>query len=159
MGKKLAVAWVTFACCEDSSILFLELMNEHFFEWKEKMDFRVCRMLKKGGSLEGIDVAFVEGAIATKEDEEKVKEIRGKSKRVVAIGSCACTGMPSAQRNYFDPKTKKEIELVVDRFGHLERVRPLKEVVKVDYEVGGCPMDEKVFLGVLQKCLAEFGVG
>jgi sulfhydrogenase subunit delta len=158
MGKKLKVAWVTFACCEDSSIMFVELLNDHFFEWKDKLDFRVCRILQKAHDLKDIDVAFIEGAIATKGDLHHVKEIRAASKKVVAIGSCACTGMPSAQRNVFDDATKQEIEIVINRFGHLDKVQPLKEVIKVDYEVPGCPMDEKIFLSVLETCLKEFGI-
>ncbi len=159
MGKKLAVSWVTFACCEDSSILFVELLNDHFFEWKEKIDFRYCRMLKnKDNTFDGSDVTFVEGAIATKEDEEELKAIREKTKKLVAVGSCACTGLPSAQRNAFDESTKREIMLIVERFGHLEKVHPVKDIVKVDYAVPGCPMDEKIFLDVLGKCFAEFGI-
>ena len=159
MGKKLAVSWITFACCEDSSIIFVEMLNQHFFEWKEKLDFRYCKMLKsKNNDFEGSDVTFVEGAIATVQDEEKLKEVRAKSKRIVAIGSCACTGLPSAQRNSFDESTKREIMMIVERFGHLEKVHPVKDIVKVDYIVPGCPMDEKIFLDVLGKCLAEFGV-
>lgn len=158
-SKKLAVSWVTFACCEDSSILFVELLNDHFFEWKEKIDFRYCRMLKnKDNSFDGSDVTFVEGAIATKEDEEELKAIRGKSKKLVAVGSCACTGLPSAQRNTFDESTKREIMLIVERFGHLEKVHPVKDIVKVDAVVPGCPMDERIFLDVMGKCLAEFGI-
>ncbi len=159
MGKKLAVSWVTFACCEDSSILFVELLNDHFFEWKEKIDFRYCRMLKnKDNTFDGSDVTFVEGAIATKEDEEELRAIRSKTKKLVAVGSCACTGLPSAQRNAFDESTKREIMLIVERFGHLEKVHPVKDIVKVDAVVPGCPMDEKIFLDVLGKCFAEFGI-
>lgn len=159
MARKLAVSWVTFACCEDSSILFLELLNEHFFEWKEKIEFKYCRMLKNAGNtFDGSDVTFVEGAIATREEEEELKTIREKSKKIVTIGACACTGMPSAQRNAFDESTKEEINLIVERFGHLEKVHPVKDVVKVDYEVPGCPMDELIFLEVLNKCFKEFGV-
>jgi len=159
MGNKLAVSWITFACCEDSSIIFVEMLNQHFFEWKDKLEFRYCRLLKgKGNDFEGTDVAFVEGAIATAADEAKLKEIRAKSKRLVAIGSCACIGMPSAQRNNFDEATRREIMLVAERFGHLEKVHPVKDIVKVDYTVPGCPMDERLFLDVLGKCLAEFGV-
>ncbi len=158
-GKKLAVSWVTFACCEDSSIIFVELLNQHFFEWKEKIEFHYCRMLKnKNSSFDGSDVTFVEGAIATKEDEDELRMIREKSKKIVAIGSCACTGLPSAQRNQFDESTKREIMLIVERFGHLEKVHPVKDIVKVDYQVPGCPMDEKIFLDTLNKCFAEFGI-
>ncbi|VVC00979.1 Sulfhydrogenase 1 subunit delta [uncultured archaeon] len=159
MPKKLAVSWVTFACCEDSSIMFVELLNQHFFEWKEKIDFRYCRMLKaKNSSFEGSDVTFVEGAIATKEDEEQLKMIREKSKRLVAIGSCACTGLPSAQRNTFDESTRREIMLIVERFGHLEKVHPVKDIVKVDAQVPGCPMDERIFMETLNRMFVEFGI-
>jgi len=34
----------------------------------------------------------------------------------------------------------------------------LKELVKVDYEVPGCPMEEDKFLEVLNKCLKEFKI-
>ena len=159
MGKKLAVSWITFACCEDSTILFVELLNDHFFEWKEKLDFKYFPVLKsKNNDFTGSDVTFIEGAIATKKDEERLKDIREKSKRIVTIGACACMGMPSAQRNVFDETTKHEIADVIERFGHLDKVHPVKDIVKVDYQVPGCPMDEKIFLTVLGKCLAEFGV-
>lgn len=158
-GKKLAVSWITFACCEDSTIIFVEMLNQHFFEWKEKMDFKFCKFLKsKGNEFDGSDVTFVEGAIATKEEEDKLREIREKSKRIVAIGSCACSGLPSAQRNSFDESTKREIMIVVERFGHLEKVHPIKDIVKVDYIVPGCPMDEKMFLDTLDKLFKEFEV-
>ena len=157
--KKLAVSWITFACCEDSTIIFVELLNQHFFEWKDKLDFKFCKFLKgKNNSFDGSDVTFVEGAIATKEDEEMLKSIREKSKRIVAIGSCASTGLPSAQRNQFDESTKREIMMVIERFGHLEKVHPIKDIVKVDYSVPGCPMDEKMFLDTLQKIFTEFGI-
>jgi len=157
--KKLAVSWITFACCEDSTIIFMELLNQHFFEWKDKLDFRFCKFLKgKNNAFDGSDVTFVEGAIATKEEEELVKEIREKSKKIVAIGSCACTGLPSAQRNTFDESTRREIMIIVERFGHLDKVHTVKDIVKVDYSVPGCPMDEKMFLDTLDKLYAEFGV-
>jgi len=157
--KKLAVSWITFACCEDSTIMFVEMLNDHFFEWKEKFEFKYFPVLKsKNNDFTGSDVTFVEGAIATKEDEEKLKDIREKSKRICAIGSCACTGLPSAQRNSFDESTRREIMIIVERFGHLEKVHPIKDIVKVDYSVPGCPMDEKMFYATLDKLLAEFDV-
>ncbi len=157
--KKLAVSWITFACCEDSTIIFVEMLNQHFFEWKDKLDFKFCKFLKgKNNVFDGSDVTFVEGAIATKEDEELLKVIREKSKRIVAIGSCAVSGLPSAQRNTFDESTRREIMMVIERFGHLEKVHPIKDIVKVDYLVPGCPMDEKMFLDTLGKLLTEFDI-
>jgi coenzyme F420-reducing hydrogenase gamma subunit len=48
--------------------------------------------------------------------------------------------------------------LIVERFGHLEKVHLLKDIVQVDYAVPGCPIDEKIFLDVLSKCFEEFGI-
>ena len=104
------------------------------------------------------DVAFVEGAIANKRDELKLKEIREKSKKLVAIGACAVNGMPASQRNLFDPETKKEIEFLIQRFNLNDKVYALHELVQVDDNVSGCPMVEATFLQVLNKYLKEFGV-
>ncbi|VVB98498.1 F420-non-reducing hydrogenase subunit G [uncultured archaeon] len=159
MAKKLRMGWFSFSCSEDSSILFVELMNERFFDWAEKIEFAHCRILKAKNDLSNLDVAFVEGAIASEHDELKLKEIRQNCKYLVAIGSCAVSGMPSAQRNFFDEKNMAEIRPILQKFGHRDKVAALKELVQVDDEVPGCPMDESVFLQVLDKYLKQFGVG
>ena len=77
----------------------------------------------------------------------------------MAIGTCACSGSPANQRNYFDKSTKEEISIdPLDRFGHRDKVSPLSEVIKVDDWVNGCPMDENVFLTKFDRYLREFGV-
>ena len=76
----------------------------------------------------------------------------------MAIGSCAVNGSPSNQRNFFSEDTKREIKLTLDQFGHREKVSPLNEIVNVDDNVPGCPMDEAKFLEVLNKYLKEFKV-
>jgi len=157
MSKKLRIGWFTFTCCEDSSILFVELLNEHYFEWKERVDFAHVKMLKSKNDMNNLDVAFVEGAISTDEEEKELKEIRANCKKLVAIGSCAVTGLPSAQRNNFDEATKKEIRPFLKSYHLWEKVKKLEELVNVDDSVPGCPMDTQLFLKVLEKYLKEFG--
>ena len=158
MKKKLKIGWFSFTCSEDSTILWIELMNDHFFQWKELLDIKNAHVLKRNNTLKDIDVSFVEGAITTEKDAKKLREIRKNSKKLVAVGSCAINGMPSAQRNLFDEKLKKEIAFLVERFNQTDKVRSVKEVVYVDDEVPGCPMDENAFLKTLDKYLQEFGV-
>ncbi|MFH1257982.1 MAG: hypothetical protein ABIG96_03330 [Candidatus Micrarchaeota archaeon] len=158
MAKKLKVGLFSFSCCEDSSILFLEILNEHYKEWLPLLDFRYARVLKTKNELSDIDVAFVEGAIANEHDRQKVLEIRKNSKKVVAIGSCACTGLPAGQRNTFNESQKKEIKFLVQKFNMLDKVLSIPQVVQVDDLVVGCPMDEQKFVEVLGKYLKEFGV-
>lgn len=158
MTPKLRVGWFSFSCSEDSTIIFTEILNDHYREWREKIDFVSASILQRKGIIKDIDVSFIEGAITSDRQEEKVKEIRRESKKVVAIGSCACIGMPSSQRNLFDEKTKKDIKKILIRFQYSDNVKKLSDVVMIDEMVPGCPMDENRFLAVLNKYLKEFGI-
>ena len=157
-NKKLKIGWFSFTCCEDSSIVFTEMLNDYFTEWSKLIDFQHIRILKKNNKLEGLDVAFVEGAIASDSDAEKLREIRKNCKKLIAIGSCAINGMPSAQRNTFNEQQKKEIEFLIKKFHQAKKVRKLEEIVKVDDKVPGCPMNEKTFLEALNRCLKEYDI-
>jgi len=158
---KMRVGWITFTCSEDSTILFLELLNKHFFEWSEKIDFVYFNALKKSGNiyeLKDVDVFFVEGAISNDDEKKKLEYIRSISKYVVAIGACACTGMPSAQRNFFDERTKELIRARLEKFHLNENVLSVPQVIKVDDMVMGCPMNEDAFVKILNKYLTLCGV-
>lgn len=131
-------------------------MNDHWQEWKKLFDFRHARVLKSNNIMDEFDIAFIEGAIASDAHEATLKEIREKSKKLVAIGACAVIGMPAAQRNYFNEQQKQEIEFLIARFQALPKVLKVSDVVKVDAEVGGCPMEPQKFLEAVNKLVAEF---
>lgn len=156
--KKLRLGWFTFTCCEDSTIIFTELLNSQWQEWRDKLEFIHAKVLQTKNSWEKMDVAFVEGAISSNEQEEKLKKVRSLTKKLVAIGACACIGMPSSQRNALDETTKAEIAPYLLQFHMNDRVKAVEEVVKVDDKVHGCPMNEMAFLSVLGKYLKEFRV-
>lgn len=154
-NNKLKIGWFSFSCSEDSAIVFTELMNEYWQEWKKIFDFRHARILKSKNILDELDIALIEGAIASEKHAEKLKEIRQKSKKLVAVGACAVQGMPAGQRNFFDEKQKKEIEALLARFAALPKVLKVSEVVKVDAEIPGCPIDPDKFLEILNRTVAE----
>lgn len=158
MAKKLRIGWFTFTCCEDSTIIFTELLNTHWQEWKEKVEFVHAKVIQTHNKWEDMDVAFVEGAISSDTQAEKLKKIRSLSKKLVAIGACACIGMPSSQRNTFDEATNAEIAPYLLQFHMSDRVKTVEDVVAVDAKVQGCPMNEKIFLEVVSKYLKEFSV-
>lgn len=149
--RKLRIGWFSFTCCEDSTIVFTELLNTKWAEWKDKVEFVNARVLKTEKELKDIDVSFVEGSICSQEQTDKLKEIRANSKKLVAIGACAITAMPSGWRNTFNEQQKQEISAIMARFSHLPRVEPLSKFVTVDDVVQGCPMDEKKFLELFDK--------
>ena len=158
MSMKLKTGWFSFTCCEDSTIVFTELMNENFFKWNNLLEFKYFRTLKGKNDFTNLDLAFVEGAISNDKELEFLKQIRNNSKKLIAIGSCACTGSPANQRNFFDDSTKNEIFPILAQFGHRNKVSPISEFVNVDDFISGCPMDENLFLSRLDRYLKEFGL-
>lgn len=155
MENKLKIGWFTFTCCEDSTIIFTELLNTHYKEWLKRLDFVHAKVLKKdlNNGLTDMDIAFVEGAISSESQKEKLKKIREKSKILVAIGACAVVGSPSNQRNFFNQQQIEQIKPILDRFKYGEKVLKLSDLVKVDELVPGCPMNETKFLEVINKYL------
>jgi sulfhydrogenase subunit delta len=157
--KKLVVGWFSFTCCEDSTILFTELLNDHLDEWKKLVEFRYLRALKTKNEIKDLDVAFIEGAISSDKQAEEVRNIRNNAKYVVAIGACACSGLPSATRNSFTPDMVTErAKCLMKDFNYAAKVQRLGEVIKVDDQVNGCPMNVPAFMATLSKYLKLFNV-
>ena len=99
MKKKLNIGWFSFTCCEDSSIVFIEMLNEHYKEWFEVINFKHARIFQSKNTLNGIDVAFVEGSISTPAEIERIQKIRSNTKYLITIGACATAGGIQALRN------------------------------------------------------------
>ncbi len=104
---------------------------------------------------EEFDVMFVEGSVTTEEDEAKVLKAREKSKILVAIGSCACYGGVQAQKN--DEASLEEMLKTVygktELFLKVSKPRAVSEVVEVDYELPGCPVDKRQFVYAVSSLL------
>ena len=158
-NKRLVVGWFSFTCCEDSTILFTELLNDHLIEWRKVIEFRHIKALKTNNSLAGLDVAFVEGAISSESQAEEVQQIRENAQYVVAVGACACTGQPSTSRNQFaDEQINERIRWYLSHFDYGKEVKRLNEVIQVDDLVRGCPMKVPSFLQTLNKYLDLFEI-
>jgi coenzyme F420-reducing hydrogenase gamma subunit len=159
LSKRLVVGWFSFTCCEDSTILFTELLNDHLDEWKGVVEFRHIKALKTNNSLAGLDVAFIEGAISSESQAEEARQIRENARYVVAIGACACTGKPSTSRNQFvSEQLNERIRWYLSHFDYAKEVKSLGEVIRVDDMVRGCPMKVSAFIQTLNKYLKLFGV-
>lgn len=151
--RKARIGFFSFTCDEGCMITFLEILNTKFFEWAEKVDIVYCRQLKKKGEIRDLDIAFVEGAISSVKDRRRIMEVRANSNILVVMGSCAIAGAPSNQRNFFDEHKREEIAFLLQRFQQLPQVSPVKETVKVDYEIPGCPIIEDKFIEVMTTAL------
>ncbi len=154
--NKLKLGWFSFTCCEDSTIIFTELLNTRYQHWLKKIEFVHARIFKKDdtGDLQEMDIAFVEGAISSNRQEEKLKKIREKARVLVAVGACAVSGAPSNQRNFFNRDNLDEIKPILEKFQYKDKVLKISDVVKVDEIIPGCPMNEEIFLKLMEKYLS-----
>jgi len=120
-----------------------------------------------------IDVTLFHGAVRNSENEHLAKLLRRKSKVLVAFGSCAHMGGIPGLANLFnrrqifqrvyhsspstanpegiEPQTRTAVpegELTIPEF--YDTVRPLDDLVEVDYYVPGCPPTPNQIWNVVQ---------
>lgn len=150
MAKK-KVGIFSLTCDEGCTIYLIEIFNKKLVEWLEKMQIDYFLSMKDGEKDADYDITMIEGVISTKSELEHVKDIRKRSKILIALGSCAINGMPSGQRNIFTPEQKENIKEDLAKYDYLEKCVPVKKVVKIDDEVVGCPIDEQKFIEVFEK--------
>jgi len=150
MGKpreatKPTVAIFDFTGCEGCELNQLNfedqlldiLAHVDIVEWREAMDDRA----------DSYDIAFVEGSLSTPDCIKRIHEIRRKAKVLVALGACAVGGGINAVKNTHPIDQVREEVYGDDKylFPTLPAL-PLSAVVKVDYNVRGCPMTQLEFL-------------
>lgn len=152
-NKMKKVGFFSFTCCEGCTISFIEVLNKKFKEYSEKMEIKYLRALKKCSEISEMDIAFVEGAVSTKEEIIKLKEIRKNAAKVIALGSGAINGWPSNLRNNFNKEKMKKIKQIIKKQKQLKKIKPIKEIIKIDGEIPGCPVEEKLFIKKMEEYL------
>jgi sulfhydrogenase subunit delta len=119
----------------------------------KKIKIENFRQLKTNEKIKNLDLAFVEGAISTQSEIKKLKEIRKNTKKLIALGSGACNGYPSNQRNKFNMGKKKKIHPLIEKFHQNKTIEPLNKFVKVDDNIEGCPVDEELLMNKVEEYL------
>ena len=101
-----------------------------------------------------LDLAFVEGAVVTAEDERILRVVRERARLLVAIGTCAIWGGVPCM-----PGQSPRAEMLERVYGpagakfQLVTPRPLRDFVAVDAEITGCPIEKRELLGALASLL------
>ncbi len=108
------------------------------------------------------DIGLIEGGVCNSENIHVLREFRRNCKTLVAVGACAINGGLPALRNFFkledclleayfngigvdNPQIPSDPELPL----LLDKLRPIHEIVKVDYFMPGCPPSAEVFWAYL----------
>ena len=103
---KLATVWLD--GCSGCHMSFLD-MDERLLELAELVDVVYSPLVDTKEFPDEVDIALVEGAVASVDDEKKIRKIRAHTKMLVAMGDCAITGNVPSMRNPIGP------EAILDR--------------------------------------------
>ncbi|MGA2569400.1 MAG: oxidoreductase [Terracidiphilus sp.] len=150
---KLATVWLD--GCSGCHMSFLD-MDERLLELADMVDVVYSPLVDTKDYPDEVDIALVEGAVASVDDEKKIKKIREHTKTLVAMGDCAITGNVPSMRNPIGPKAILERAYIENASAQaqipcvvvpklLRVVRPIHEYVKVDVFLPGCPPSADTF--------------
>lgn len=154
MAEKAKIGTMWLGGCSGCHLSIADL-HEALLDVMELADFEFSPVLMdtKYDEIPELDVVIIEGGIVNDENREFAEELREKAKFVISYGTCAVYGGIPGLRNLWDKDevieeayinsiTTPNEEGVIpsEEVPHLEgRVKPLGEVIDVDFEVPGCP--------------------
>lgn len=165
MKPRVATVWLE--GCSGCHMSFLD-MDERLVELATRMDLVYSPLMDIKTFPENVDVTLIEGAINTREDLKKLREIRARTRVLVSFGDCAVTGNVPSMRNEFaleDVLHRAYVENAtvnqgLPNFGEegvpplLPRARPLHEFVSVEIFIPGCPPPADAIHHVVSELLA-----
>lgn len=163
MGKmRIATVWLD--GCSGCHMSFLD-MDERLLAIAAKIDLVYSPLVDAKVFPHGVDLAIVEGAVSNEDDLHKIGMVRSRSTLVMALGDCAVTSNVPGMRNAFSRDDVLRCAYVdratinpgipgvaIPRL--LPRVRPIHEVVRVDFFVPGCPPPADVIFDTIAALLA-----
>ncbi len=154
---KLATVWLD--GCSGCHMSFLD-MDERLLALAQLVDVVYSPIVDAKQFPNDVDIALVEGAVASVEDEKKIRKIRAYSRTLVAMGDCAVAGNVPSMRNPIGPEAILDRAYIENASAQpqipcvivpqlLRKVRPIHEFVKVDVFLPGCPPSADTFHSAL----------
>jgi NAD-reducing hydrogenase small subunit len=147
---RLATIWL--GGCSGCHMSFLDL-DEFLIDLADIVDVVYGPVVDPKEYPDNVDICLIEGAVCSDEHIHHVKNIRAKTKIVVAFGDCAVTGNVPAMRNPLGKVGSILQEIYCDRPDAqgqmpgekglmpvlIDTVVPVHQVIKVDAFLPGCP--------------------
>ncbi len=153
-SHKPTLAVYKFSSCDGCQLTLLNLEDE-LLTLADQLTFAYFLEASSNISPGPYDIALVEGSVTTPEEEERIKDIRRQAGTLIALGTCATSGGIQALRNLADVGAlSKSVYPHPEWLEPLERVSPISDHVKVDYELWGCPVDKRQLVELLQAVVA-----
>lgn len=154
--KRMKIAIVSLTGCEGCCVAVLDAPMR-FLALQKKIDVVNFRLFEeRDHEFDLYDITFVEGSPLTDSDITHLKQLRERSRVVVALGSCADMGGIYHLKSYQDKK--KIHNYVYNGVSGVENydVKSLSEYVKIDFTVPGCPVNAaELFRFIYGLCIGK----
>lgn len=163
-ARRKRIATTSLAGCFGCHMSLLDL-DEHLFDLLAKVDFDRSPLNDKKTFTRRCDIGLIEGGCCNEENVRVLREFREHCDVLVAVGQCAITGGVPVMRNaimhaedplreclevaYNASKTVQNPQNLIPNDPVLplllDKVYTCAQVVKVDYQIPGCPPSAEVF--------------
>ena len=150
MSGRVSVATTWLQSCSGCHIALLD-MHEELLDVLSAIDIKYSPIVDIK-EVPKTDVGIVEGSVSNQDNVEMLAKFRERSKTLVAFGTCACFGGIPGLRNLFKREdlfrrgyieTESTVDGRVPAGSEIpaleEYVKPLNQLVQVDYYIPGCP--------------------
>jgi coenzyme F420-reducing hydrogenase gamma subunit len=130
--------------CEDELVRLAQRLDIVDWVMAKSDNDHTCRL----------DIAFVEGVVATERDLETLKEVRARARVLVALGTCAVWGgLPAMQNAVSREVLQREVYHGAANLDTVEALPP-SHFVPFELLLPGCPIERHEFLRAVNALLA-----
>lgn len=148
-SRRPRVGVVKFASCDGCQLTILDL-EDHLLEIADRFEIVEFAEATSRRSSGPFDVLLVEGSISTPEQVVEIARLRAEARMLVTIGACATAGGIQALRTAAEHEAFRAAVYPVPAYvDSLETAQPVANVVPVDAELRGCPIDPGQLLELL----------
>lgn len=148
-GRKPRLAVWKFASCDGCQLSVLDCEDE-LLAIADAIDIAYFPEATRAADKGRYDLSLVEGSITTAHDQERIRDVRRRSRTLITIGACATAGGIQALRNFAHVEDYKSV--VYARPDYIETLAtstPIAAHVPVDFELRGCPISKHQLLEVI----------
>jgi coenzyme F420-reducing hydrogenase gamma subunit len=150
---RLKLAVFKFSSCDGCQLQLLNLENE-LLDLAEAVEIAFFLEARRRELPPPYDIGLVEGSISTPEEEDRIRQVRRDCRMLVTIGACATSGGIQALRNWADVNEfSRYVYARPDYIATLETSTPIAAHVFVDFELRGCPINERHALELISATL------
>jgi sulfhydrogenase subunit delta len=153
--RKPTVAVYKFSSCDGCQLSLLNLEDE-LLDLTTHIEIAFFLEARREVRPGPYDIGLVEGSISTDEEIQRIKEIRRDCRTVVALGTCATAGGVQALRNFGNLEQLTQAVYEHPEYIHaLTTSSALRDHIKVDLELWGCPVNKYQVVEVITALLHQ----